>query len=130
MHLDAPPAVSTLAYDCCGGEERFIQATAGDALIGFLRLRFPGAPWRPELEGAALVRELHVYGAQVRLGTGAGTEEWQHRSFGRELLAEAERQAAEAGFGAIAIMSGVGVRPYYRRQGYIRDGPYMLQRIR
>ena len=128
-HADAPPVVSTLAYDCCGGKERFIQATAGDAVIGFLRLRFPGAPWRPELEGAALVRELHVYGAQVRLGVGAGGGEWQHRSFGRELLAEAGRQAAEAGYGTVAIMSGVGVRPYYRRQGYIRDGPYMLQRV-
>ncbi len=128
-HVDAPPVVSTLAYDCCGGEERFIQATTGDALIGFLRLRLPGAPWRPELEGAALVRELHVYGAQVRLGAGAGGGEWQHRSFGRELLAEAGRQAAEAGYGTVAIMSGVGVRPYYRRQGYIRDGPYMLQRV-
>lgn len=130
VHNDAPPVVSTLAYHCCGGEERFIQVTADDALIGFLRLRFPGAPWRPELDGAALIRELHVYGAQVRLGDGAGSEEWQHRSFGRELLAEAARQAVEAGYGTVAVMSGVGVRPYYRRQGYIRDGPYMLQRIR
>lgn len=129
-HADARPTLSTIAYECCGGEERFIQATAGDALIGFLRLRFPRAPWRPEIEGSALVRELHVYGAQVRLGAGAVGEEWQHRSFGRELLAEAERQAGEAGYGTVAIMSGVGVRPYYRRQGYIRDGPYMLQRIR
>lgn len=128
--VEGPPAVSTLVYDCCGGEERFIQATAEDALIGFARLRFPGTAWRAELDGAALLRELHVYGAQVRLGSGAGTEEWQHRHFGRELLGEAERQADEAGYGSIAVMSGVGVRPYYRRQGYIRDGPYMLKQIR
>ncbi len=125
----APPSLSTLTYDCCGGQERFIQVTSAGSLIGFARLRFPGATWRPELEGAALLRELHVYGAQVRLGSGAGAEEWQHRNFGRELLAEAEKQAGEAGFGVVAIMSGIGVRPYYRRQGYIRDGPYMVKRI-
>ncbi len=129
-HADEPPSISTITYDCCGGEERFIQATAGGALIGFLRLRLPAASWRPELEDAALVRELHVYGAPVRLGSRAGSAEWQHRSFGRELLAEASCQAAAAGFGTVAVMSGVGVRPYYRRQGYIRDGPYMLTRVR
>jgi elongator complex protein 3 len=66
----------------------------------------------------------------VRLGAGAAGGEWQHRSFGRELLAEAARQAAEAGYGKVAVTSGVGVRPYYRRQGYIRDGPYMVSRVR
>ncbi len=128
--IGGSPSVSTLTYDCCGGEERFIQAATGGSLIGFVRLRFPGTPWRSELDGAALIRELHVYGSQVRLGSGAGTEEWQHRNFGRELLAEAERQAKEAGFGLVGIMSGVGVRPYYCRLGYIRDGPYMVKRIR
>lgn len=124
------PSVSTLSYACCGGEERFVQVTAGESLIGFVRLRFPGPTWRRELDGAALIRELHVYGAQVRLGSGAGREEWQHRNYGRELLGEAERQAGEAGYNTVAIMSGIGVRPYYRRQGYIRDGPYMVKRIR
>lgn len=128
--VDGTPEISTLVYACCGGEERFIQATIGDGLIGFLRLRFPGAPWRPELDGAALVRELHVYGAQVRLSTDARDGEWQHRSFGRDLLVEAERQAIDEGYGTVAVMSGIGARPYYRRQGYIRDGPYMLSRVR
>jgi elongator complex protein 3 len=124
------PEVSTLVYECCRGEERFIQATAGPSLIGFVRLRFPGSSWRHEIYGAALIRELHVYGAQVRLGDEARGGEWQHRNFGRVLLAEAERQAGEAGFGSIAVMSGVGVRPYYHRQGYKRNGPYMVKQIR
>jgi elongator complex protein 3 len=25
------------------------------------------------------------------------------------------------------VMSGVGVRPYYRKQGYERVGPYMIK---
>jgi elongator complex protein 3 len=26
-------------------------------------------------------------------------------------------------------MSGIGVRPYYRRQGYERNGPYMIKEL-
>ena len=35
----------------------------------------------------------------------------------------------EAGFRRLAIMSGIGVRPYYRRQGYERCGPYMIREL-
>jgi len=52
-------------------------------------LRYPGAPHRPELEGAALVRELHVYGPLVGRGLQPQAREWQHRGYGEELLAEA-----------------------------------------
>lgn len=116
-----------LVYDACGGKEHFISAVSGDSLIGFARLRFPSQVYRPELEGAALLRELHVYGSLVSVGTDAGDEEWQHRNFGRLLLGRAEELAAGAGYTRIAIMSGIGVRPYYRRQGYERSGPYMVK---
>jgi elongator complex protein 3 len=126
----AEPAVSVLSYDCCGGTEHFIQASAGDALIGFARLRFPGAPWRTELDGAALLRELHVYGAIVPVGGSAADEtEWQHRRFGNQLLRLAETIAGEHGYSDLAVMSGIGVRPYYRRHGYERAGPYMKKRV-
>jgi histone acetyltransferase (RNA polymerase elongator complex component) len=46
-------------------------------------------PHRPELEGAALVRELYVYGPQVGVGLKPQVREWQHRGYGEELLAEA-----------------------------------------
>jgi elongator complex protein 3 len=59
----------------------------------------------------------------------AETEEWQHRSFGRVLLSRAEDIAKTAGFKRVAIMSGIGVRPYYRRQGYERRGPYMVKEM-
>ncbi|MBU2617988.1 MAG: GNAT family N-acetyltransferase, partial [Euryarchaeota archaeon] len=94
--------------------------------IGFLRLRFPNNPHRPELSNATLVRELHVYGPMVPIGS--RTDGWQHRGYGEELLSEAERLAMENGFDKIAIMSGVGVRGYYRKLGYERDGPYMIKR--
>ncbi len=120
-------AISTLAYQSCGGEERFIQTGSGDALIGFARLRFPHRPFRDELSEAALLRELHVYGSVVPLGAPAAAEEWQHRNHGARLLAAAEEAAYDQGYRRLAVMSGVGVRPYYRKQGYERAGPYMIK---
>ncbi|HWQ66706.1 MAG TPA: tRNA uridine(34) 5-carboxymethylaminomethyl modification radical SAM/GNAT enzyme Elp3 [Methanospirillum sp.] len=126
-HSDDEVILKTYRYDCCKGEERFINYGAGDSLIGFARLRFPGNTWRPETDGAAFVRELHVYGMVVPLGKSGEGEDHQHRKLGKELLAEAERQAADEGFSRVAIMAGIGVRPYYRRLGYERSGPYMIR---
>ncbi|HJJ46850.1 MAG TPA: tRNA uridine(34) 5-carboxymethylaminomethyl modification radical SAM/GNAT enzyme Elp3, partial [Methanocorpusculum sp.] len=119
----------TLTYSCCGGTEHFISTTAGDALIGFVRLRFPRRVFRSELENAALVRELHVYGMLVPLGEKGTGDERQHRSYGKHLLARAEVMAKEAGYEKVAIMAGIGVRPYYHKQGYVRRGPYMVKEL-
>jgi elongator complex protein 3 len=121
--------IQVLAYDCCGGTEHFISAVADDSLIGFTRLRLPSMTYRPELESAALLRELHVYGSLVPVGKDAESEEWQHRNYGKVLLGRAEEIARGAGFLRLAIMSGIGVRPYYRRQGYERRGPYMIKEL-
>ncbi|TAJ44884.1 tRNA uridine(34) 5-carboxymethylaminomethyl modification radical SAM/GNAT enzyme Elp3 [Methanofollis fontis] len=125
----AAPALQDLVYRACNGEEHFIQAAAGDALIGFARLRFPSEVIRPELEDAALLRELHVYGMMVRLGKQGSGGEYQHRRYGSLLLTRAEETAAAAGYTRMAVNSGIGVRPYYRGQGYCREGPYMVKRI-
>jgi elongator complex protein 3 len=117
-------------YECCGGTEHFISAVSGDSLIGFARLRFPSLAYRSGLENTALMRELHVYGSLVPVGRDADAEEWQHRNYGRALLALAEDTAVSAGYSRIAVMSGMGVRPYYRMQGYERAGPYMVRELR
>jgi elongator complex protein 3 len=114
-------------YESCGGQEQFISAVSDDSIIGFARLRFPSRVYCAELENAAVLRELHVYGSLVPLGKDAATEEWQHRNFGKVLLARAEEIAIDAGFTCLAVMSGIGVRPYYRRQGYERTGSYMIK---
>lgn len=123
--------LTTEEYEACGGREHFIsfEDVEKDILIGFIRLRFPKAPHRQELAGAALVRELHVYGSMVAPGESAGREQWQHRGYGEELLAEAEKTAHSAGYEKIAVMSGIGVRDYYRKFGYEREGPYMTKKI-
>ena len=126
---DAEAKITVMTYDCCGGTEHFISAVAGDSLIGFSRLRFPSYPFSPYLEGTAMMRELHVYGSLVPVGKKAEDEEYQHRRFGKDLLAKAETIARDAGYSRLAIMSGIGVRSYYRRQGYERAGPYMAKEL-
>ncbi len=116
-------------YRACKGLEHFIsfEDADNDILIGFLRLRFPASPHRTELEGAALVRELHIDGSVVAPGELAGELQWQHRGYGEELLSVAEELSKAAGYKKIAVTSGVGVRGYYRKFGYQIDGPYMMK---
>lgn len=125
--IDEPPRIDTIRYRCCGGDEFFIRYVSGESLIGFIRLRFPADPWREEIASSAFVRELHVYGSIVPISEKAGPREWQHRNFGDGLLKEAERTAREEGYDSVGIMSGIGVRPYYRKKGYRRSGPYMVK---
>jgi elongator complex protein 3 len=115
-------------YTASKGKEVFLsfEDTKQDILIGFLRLRMPHKPFRPEITAkTALIRELHVYGPMVELGE-KPEYAWQHRGYGRELLAEAE-EIAKSGFGMnrILVTSGVGVRGYYRKLGYRNVGVYM-----
>ena len=128
-------------YDACGGAEHFIsfEDLKADVLIGFVRLRFPNSPHRPELKDAAIVRELHVYGALTPIGETAQTlsapladnsRAWQHRGYGKELLLKAEEIAADAGYEKISVISGIGVREYYRKYGYVFDGTYMTKKLK
>ena len=113
-------------YEAVGGTEHFISVEdpTTDALVGFCRLRFPGMVRRRELDGAALVRELHVYGSEVPLGERGDT--WQHRGIGRGLMQRAEAIARRGGYEKLAVISGIGTREYYREKlGYRYDGAYM-----
>jgi len=121
-------------YRASGGEEVFISAedVERDILVGLLRLRQPSeSAHRPEVAGAMIVRELHVYGPLVPVEAEAGAGEWQHRGVGRALLQEAERISREE-FDArkIAVLAGIGTRNYYRRFGYGREGPYMVKELK
>ena len=132
LHGDFPERVELCCetYEACGGTEFFIsyEDISNDILIALLRLRFPCKPHRAELKRAALVRELHVYSELAPLGT-RKERSWQHRGYGAKLLAKAEEIAESEGFRKIAVMSGIGVREYYRRFGYHREGPFMVKNL-
>ncbi len=128
--------VKRLDYEASGGHEVFlsVEDDFNDVVIGILRLRIPSPEaHRPELRSlrAAIVRELHVYGPLIPVGKKARMPyEWQHRGWGRKLLEEAE-EIARDDFDAkrILILSGIGVRNYYRSLGYRRpmNSPYMVK---
>lgn len=113
------------------GSEVFLETLGPDeALLGFARLALPAPPAPlPELEGCALLRELHVYGEALALGErsrGAA----QHRGLGRGLVDAALTEAHAAGFERLAVISAVGTRDYYRRLGFEERGLYQIRSIR
>jgi elongator complex protein 3 len=130
---------SIIKYKASGGEEFFLQATdkKGDRLYGFCRLRLEETHGNASvheiksvLGGAALIRELHVYGELVSVGVeprrGASV---QHAGLGKMLMSEAEKIARKNGFKKIAVIAGVGVRGYYRKLGYKLKDSYMIKNL-
>jgi len=109
-----------LEYGSCGGTEHFISYEYEDSLIGYVRLRLDD-------NELATIRELKVFGKVASIGEDG--EDWQHRGFGRGLVAEAERIARESGRSGIRVTSGVGVRGYYASLGFQKELPYMAKRF-
>ncbi len=120
-------------YDASLGKEVFLsyEDENYDSIAAFLRLRLPSKfAHRPEMRGAAIVREVKVFGQEVPVGE-REKNAWQHRGFGRKLMEEAERIAREEwNVSRVVVISGVGVRNYYRKLGYERLGPYMAKGIK
>ena len=118
-------------YDAAGGREVFFafEERSSDTVAGFLRLRFPSADPEGALD-APVIRELKVLGSEVPVGEeGSRPNQYQHRGFGRALLAAAEERVRAAGFPRVYVTSAVGTREYYRRWGYERAGPHMAKSV-
>lgn len=120
-----------LQYAAGGAQEHFLSyITPGDRLAGFLRLSLPGAG-APEtgledLRGAAIIREVHVYGQSVPVGNdqkGAA----QHIGLGTRLLRRAEQIARQQGFRRLAVIAAVGTRAYYLDRGFQRGVTYVVK---
>ena len=83
----------------------------------------------PDDSKEAFVRELHVYGEHLNINA-SNDKAFQHKGFGRELLSEAERITKEEySINKINVISGVGVREYYRNLGYKRYRWYMSKEL-
>lgn len=121
--------LKTIEYDASEGRELFLEmVNKDDVLFGLLRLRYPSENvFVEELKDSAIVREVHVYGQALKLGDEAKRS--QHRGMGKELMAKAEELAKGAGYKKLAVISGVGVREYYRKLGYKLEGAYMVKEL-
>ena len=133
-------------YDASDGKEIFLQYTSPDKkkLFALLRLRIQGrigggstsikevkSPFKslPVLENAAIIREVHTYGKLAKINS-KDKNSPQHIGLGKKLLREAERIAKEEfGLEKIVVISGVGVRGYYRKNGYRLKDTYMVKSL-
>lgn len=113
-------------YDAASGREIFLSYENTDSIFGFLRLRSPSTNYhREEMNNSSVIREIKVLGEVVPVGAHSG-DLWQHKGIGRDLIQEAEKiTKEELDLDRILVISGVGVREYFRKQGYDRVGPYM-----
>ena len=112
-------------YEASGGTEYFLsfEDTARRAVFAFCRLRLDARGLYP-----AFIRELHTYGQLMPLGQ-RSKKASQHRGLGRRLIAEAEKIAREHGADTIAVISGIGVRGYYKKLGYKLQKTYMVKKL-
>ncbi len=144
-------------YAASGGKEIFLSFESPDQkkLYALLRLRIPSVMFChscesrnpglrtgsrlkvgmtngkdeifPILHDSALIRELHTYGRLTPLGAKPNEKFSQHSGCGKQLMAEAAKIAKDAGFKKIAVISGIGVRNYYKKLGYRLKNEYMIK---
>jgi elongator complex protein 3 len=117
----------SISYETDTTKEQFLEYVSPDGeLAGFLRLSLPEVE-RPidELHGCAMIREIHVYGPALGLGSELETAP-QHTGLGTQLIDEARKRTRRAGYGQLAVIAAVGTRPYYRERGFKLDQLYMI----
>ncbi|MBU2524200.1 tRNA uridine(34) 5-carboxymethylaminomethyl modification radical SAM/GNAT enzyme Elp3 [Patescibacteria group bacterium] len=120
-----------LKYDSSGGIDYFLSYddTSKDKLLSMLRLRIPGETYIKELTGAAIIREVHTYGQQLKIDT-KNKNASQHFGFGKKLISRAEEIAGEHGLKKVAVISAIGTRKYYEKMGYKLEGTYMTKKLK
>lgn len=132
--------LQNFVYITAVSDEHFLQwVTADNKIAGFCRLSLPH--WDKltagvcdvtanELlvqPGQAMIRELHVYGQALSLGSEGMSA--QHQGLGQKLLAKASSIAAEAGYTSLNVISSIGTRAYYRAQGFTDAGLYQQKAL-
>lgn len=128
--------LESVVYGTSASSEVFLQfvlpaeksTTKKQAIVAFLRLSLPNKPtFIPELEGAALIREVHVYGSLHNIGE-AQSHKPQHLGLGKKLIAAAQKIAQKKQYKKIAVISAIGTRRYYEKQGFVQ-GPLYQSKV-
>ena len=115
--IDSKLKLKISKYNASGGDEYFLEfVNKNNILFGLCRLRV-GIKGK---ERFALIRELHVYGQALKIGE-KGKKLGQHKGLGKKLISEVEKIVKKNKIGVLKIISGVGVRQYYKKLGYKLD---------
>ncbi|MCL6501013.1 MAG: tRNA uridine(34) 5-carboxymethylaminomethyl modification radical SAM/GNAT enzyme Elp3 [Candidatus Pacearchaeota archaeon] len=121
--IDKMLRLNKIEYRASKGREFFLEVVNKDDIIfGLVRLRVP------DKSNVLLVRELHVYGPAVEIGK-KSKEVAQHKGIGKWLMSEAEKIAHDMKCKKIKVISGVGVREYYKSLGYKLEDSYMTKEV-
>ncbi len=119
----------TTSYQASNSTELFLsyEDPIHRYLIAYLRLRQLNNPHRSELinKKAMIIRELKVLGRELPLGD-QNQESWQHKGYGRHLINHAERLCFDKYDNKyLFVLSGIGVKEYYRNLGFKDTGIYL-----
>ena len=136
---DLPPRLFRQDYDASGDKEIFLSFEDKERknIYSLLRLRINethrqrvSSPWTLGVLGnTAIIREVHTYGQMMPIKS-KNKKSPQHIGLGKKLILEAERIVQEEfNLKKIAVISGVGVRDYYRKLGYRLEDGYMVKKI-
>ncbi len=118
--VDTNTLLKITKYQASLGKEYFLEiVNKDDILFGLLRLRI--------IKEKSIVRELHVYGQSLNLGEKGKVS--QHIGLGKLLMKKAEEISKKEKAKKIFVISGVGVRDYYRKLGYILEDTYMVKKL-
>ena len=71
---------------------------------------------------------MFVYGPVVKVND-TNKKHSQHFGFGKKMIKYAENLAMAHSLKKIAIISGVGVRKYYEKNGYVLENTYMVKNL-
>ncbi len=120
--IDKNLELNKVEYRASKGKEFFIEVVnKNDIIFGLVRVRIS------DKSSELLVRELHVYGPALELGMKG--KDSQHTGLGKWLMQEAEKIAKQNKMKKIKVISGVGVREYYKNLGYKLEGAYMVKEV-
>lgn len=126
------PGIIVRKYESSVWDEYFISFEDRLGYIyGFTRLLLPKAEcvlqWVEWLwEWYAMIRELHVYGGMQQLWN---VWDVQHIGFGKQLMLKAEEISKNEWYKKLSVISGIGVREYYRKLGFDLEGTYLVKNI-
>ena len=112
-------------YEANGGMEYFLsfEDKKRNVVFAFCRLRIDKKGLFP-----AFIRELHTYGQSLQINA-KNKKDSQHKGFGKQLVAEAEKICKNNHIGALAVISGVGVKEYYKKLGFKDNQTYLVKKI-
>lgn len=131
---DLTPRLFVDEYETLGGTEYFLSFEDADRLVvfAFCRLRLvdknDAKQDKKLIPFPAYIRELHTYGQLVKIGKQElGSS--QHKGLGKKLVKMAEKITKDHDIKKLAVISGVGVRDYYRHLGYKLENTYMVKKL-